>query len=49
MPTEVIPMEHGVFDAIIVRHNRVRSVVWMNPSHPESLIRYKMKKPFGEG
>ena len=49
LPKEDIPTEYGMFDAFFLPQNRVRSIVWMNPSHPQSLERIEVDKYFKVG
>ena len=49
VPREDIPIEYGMFDIMFLPQNKVRSMVWMNPSHPQSLERIEIDKYFKVG
>lgn len=49
IPREDIPIEYGLFDILFLPQNKVRSFVWMNPSHPQSLERIEVDKYFKVG
>ena len=49
LPKEDIPTIYGIFDAYFLPQDKVRSMVYMNPSHPQSIERIEIDKYFKVG